>query len=1361
MHVKRNSWKKKLAAMLAITLIGGSVNFPYFAEKYQVLAAERTVLKNPRIVRDREMAAGQNVTWDSIYFGSYPQKEVVRDEASYEAIDDSYSNFSTDAIEDTDLFEKLENSDGWDSKNEITLHGEKYRRMKKSDATKYEDYESDRYYKWKDSDNWHYFKYEPIKWRVLKIDGTQALLLADRVLDNQRYHEMGNNGNWEKSSIRSWLNGYEQNGAKIDYREKNFINDAFSAEERTAIVTTTLEDGQNTKDRIFLLSWKEVDWSKQALSLGFINDDRIEDEAKKCKSTTYAKAMGSFSSQWEGSVGKCSWWLRSTGEDEETDYVQSSGSGGCSEIMDSSDDVGVRPAINLNIAASGVWKYAGEVTSKTNVECKTEQGLKYDYDVEENYIMITGYAGREKSLTIPDTINGVKVKGFRSEAFEDCKTLESVRIAANIKKLENGVFSGCSNLKNVELPESVTELEWNSFSDCSSLERIVLPEKIKKIGSGAFFRCSNLNSIELPENLTQIGAMAFTDCSNLKDITLPDSITGIGDSIFSGCSSLERITLPENLVNISMGAFSECSSLKKIILPDKVESIGWQAFKDCSSLEELEIPESVKTVGSALVAGCKNLKKLTVADGNPLFDSRNNCNAIIETKENKLIVAIKDTIIPDDIESIGSEAFESCTGLTSIKLPDSVTTIEYEAFAGCEELKNIILPENLTEIGDEAFSGCENLEKIEVAEDNPVYDSRDNCNALIESNTNTLLKGCKNTKIPYGITTIAVEAFNGCSGLENITIPSSVTTIGDSAFAYCSNLKSVDLPSSVTTMDWRVFEGCSSLKNVTIPSGITTISVQTFSECSSLENITIPSSVTTIESGAFDYCSSLKSIDIPSSVTEIESQIFEDCNNLESICVAEDNKVYDSRENCNALIRSADNTLQEGCKNTKIPSSVVTIGERAFFNNSGITAIEVPVGVKIIKKEAFYSCTNLKTVKLSDSLEKIENECFEECTSLENIVIPSGIEDIEGETFANCTGLQKVTFPEELQNIYARAFQGCTNLKDIELPDTIEEIGSSAFEGCISLKNVRLPNTIWTVEDSAFEGCIGLETLDLPENAGMIGEHAFKDCENLTKITMPVYVSYRNMDYDGDDDEEDYPLSWKDPYYVCEIGEGAFLHCTKLKDIYYAGAKAEWEILKACIKRMDNENLLNALIHYGSTQPSGPQPVKPTPAPSNPPAQNNQNNQNNQTSAIKAGYTAKVGQAQYRVTATGTARTVEYQKPATKTQKTVKIPATVTINGEVYKVTSIAKNACKGNKKLKTVTISKNIKTIGANAFSGCKNLKTIRIASTSLTKKSVGKNAFKGIHKKAVIKVPKKKLKAYQKFLKGKGQAKSVKIKK
>ena len=142
----------------------------------------------------------------------------------------------------------------------------------------------------------------------------------------------------------------------------------------------------------------------------------------------------------------------------------------------------------------------------------------------------------------------------------------------------------------------------------------------------------------------------------------------------------------------------------------------------------------------------------------------------------------------------------------------------------------------------------------------------------------------------------------------------------------------------------------------------------------------------------------------------------------------------------------------------------------------------------------------------------------------------------------------------------------------------------------------------------------------------------------------------------------------------------------------------------------------------------------------------------------------RTNDAVYRITKmAATGNTVTLEKPLKKTNRTFNVPASIkSADGKtVFRVTGIAKNAFRKNTKLTKVLLGGNLAKIGANAFSGCKNLKTIQIVSTSLTKKSVGKNAFKGIHKKAVIKVPKKKLKAYQKFLKGKGQAKSVKIKK
>ena len=347
-----------------------------------------------------------------------------------------------------------------------------------------------------------------------------------------------------------------------------------------------------------------------------------------------------------------------------------------------------------------------------------------------------------------------------------------------------------------------------------------------------------------------------------------------------------------------------------------------------------------------------------------------------------------------------------------------------------------------------------------------------------------------------------------------------------------------------------------------------------------------------------------------------------------------------------------------------------------------------------------------------------------------NLIIPESLDgvpvtSIGQQAFVNCTTLESVEIPDSITRMGYWAFSGCSNLKQVKLSKNLKSINMDCFSECSSLESIVVPEGVTQLAPGAFMHCTDLKKIELPSTLEGIYEHAFARCINLTQITIPEKVNV--------------------------IAYGAFLGCDNLKNIYYTGTKEQWNKIK--IVKNDNDILKTATIHYGFTEPepSNPQPSNPS-TPDN-------SSKNNSVSVIKQGDIVTVQNGKYRITGTGPAKTAEYKKSDLKTQTTVKVPATVTINKEVYKVTSIAKNCFKGNKKLKTITISENIKTIGANAFSGCKNLKKIKIASTSLTKKSVGKNVFKGIYKKAVIKVPRKKLKNYQKILKGKGQAKSVKI--
>ena len=380
---------------------------------------------------------------------------------------------------------------------------------------------------------------------------------------------------------------------------------------------------------------------------------------------------------------------------------------------------------------------------------------------------------------------------------------------------------------------------------------------------------------------------------------------------------------------------------------------------------------------------------------------------------------VKNVSIENGATSIGAYAFNGCGNLTDITIPSSVTSIGDVAFSGCSSLTSITIPSSVTSIGTNPFRNCSSLTSIFVSETNTEYDSRNNCNAIIATATNTLICGCSNTSIPNSVTSIGDYAFYYCSRLTSITLPNSVTSIGYYAFSGCSSLTSITIPSSVTRIDWDAFSGCSSLTSftipnsviyigneafygcssltsITLPNGVTIIGGKTFYGCSSLTSITIPSSVTSIDIGAFYGCSSLTSITIPSSVTSIGDYAFEDCYSLTSIT---------------------------------IPSNVTSIGNGAFSNCRNLTSITIPNGVTRIGRNAFYCCRSLTSITLPSSATSIGDCAFFSCSSLTSITLPNGVTRIGGKAFYGCSSLTSITLPNSVTSIYGDSFNKCSNLE--------------------------------------------------------------------------------------------------------------------------------------------------------------------------------------------------------------------------------------------------------------------------------------------------------------------------------------------
>lgn len=211
--------------------------------------------------------------------------------------------------------------------------------------------------------------------------------------------------------------------------------------------------------------------------------------------------------------------------------------------------------------------------------------------------------------------------------------------------------------------------------------------------------------ITFDSDVTTIKGSAFSNSNTLTSITIPNNVTIIESSAFYKCNSLKTVVFSNSLNIIREDAFAYCNSLENFTMPNSVTSIERGAFNGCSSLTNITIPHSVTSIGGNPFSWCSSLTNIIVEQGNSNYDSRNNCNAIIETASNTLISGCKNTIIPNDIVSI-SGAFSGCTSLTSITIPNSVSIITNSAFASCTSLTNITIPNSVTHILNNAFYGC-------------------------------------------------------------------------------------------------------------------------------------------------------------------------------------------------------------------------------------------------------------------------------------------------------------------------------------------------------------------------------------------------------------------------------------------------------------------------------------------------------------------------------------------------------------------------------------------------------------------------------------------------------------------------------
>ena len=441
------------------------------------------------------------------------------------------------------------------------------------------------------------------------------------------------------------------------------------------------------------------------------------------------------------------------------------------------------------------------------------------------------------------------------------------------------------------------------------------------------------------------------------------------------------------------------------------------------------------------------------------------------------------------VTAIGESAFSLNDELLSVVMPNSIVSIGQFAFSACLKLKSLTIPRNVNKIGDFAFTVMPSLEHLAVDESNNTFDSREGCNAIIRTRTNTLFVGCKKTVIPDGVEVIASNAFTACMAEPGDLEPFEI-----------------NFPESVEIIEAYAFNGCGSLVAVRFSEGLKRIDRWAF------------------------LGTSIESIEIPASVTFINEAFLGD-RSLKEIKVKKGNKVYDSRKGCNAIIESATGTLLQGCENTTVPDGVKVISSSAFYR-SKIKKIKLPSSLETIERGAFTECKELKKLVIPGSVKIIGIEIL--CGSgIEELIVENGVEEIPRYAFFECPKLRYVSLPESLKEFgrYGAVFVDCPELVRVDVDKDNEyyysngqvlvdkrtktiidgwgteicnaadfpkellptRIGNNAFRKQSLLRYVILPATIEEIDGGAFSGCKNLRQVNCHATVPpVLGKDAFK-----------------------------------------------------------------------------------------------------------------------------------------------------------------------------------------------------------------------------------------------------------------------------
>ena len=937
----------------------------------------------------------------------------------------------------------------------------------------------------------------------------------------------------------------------------------------------------------------------------------------------------------------------------------------------------------LVYAGKVAYKYKGTAPEGTEITIK------------EGTLSITASAFRDCSgiskITIPASVSSIG-----EWAFYGCSGLTSINVPSGVTSIERYCFYGCTALTTITIPESVTTIGESAFSGCSGLDNIVIPNNVSAIGVAAFSGCSGLTTITIPDGVTAIRNSTFMGCTNLTSVSIPSSVTSLGNNCFRGCNSLTSVTIPNGVTGMEGGIFRGCSSLTSVVIPNSVTYMGAYTFQDCtaltsvtlssnltsldnstfqgcislsaitipenvnyigasvfsgcSSLTSIVIPSSVNTIGTSLLSGCSSLMSIVVDKGNTFYDSRNNCNAIISTSSNELI-----------------------SGCNTTTIPEGVTSISRYAFSGLDCLTTITIPKSVISINDYSFTDCNGLASISVDEANPKYDSRDNCNAVIETSTNRLIVSSTNMMLPSGISSYNQNALRNCVTLR---LPDDMKTVNSYTFNYCDKLVTLIVPGSVTKIEESSFNGCSSLKNLIFEDGTDDLnfgvaypsyySKPQWFAMSPLDSVYIGRElkyVFSVSGGTYSYSpfrekETLRTVVFGNDVTTIPNALFNGCVNLTSAVV---------------------------------PERMDSIGFSAFSGCESLTSFNMPQGIKTIGNSAFYQCKNLESVNIPASVTAICEQAFYGCEKLSSLVVPGSVAQIDRGAFGMCTSLSDLVFQDGSSPLtireesYFSAFSHCP-ISSVYLGRNI--INNSYNYIYSSLGSITTPfdltisKSVTKLSGGTFANCTKINTLTFEEGADtltLVNDHnAYSSIMPFAKT--PIDSIYMGRNIVGTDkyypNNLVIPFAGVDSTFSMRIGE----NMTSIGANTYSDWRVDSLYIPGSVKTIGADAFLNCSYLSVVAIEDGTDTLE---------------------------FLGGTGFKGCPLKSLYLGRNLSYDSWMSPFRYNKEALATLVIGDSV---TAISQNEFVGLKSLKEINFPNHLKSIGYQAFYGCDSLTTINI---------------------------------------------------